>query len=103
MDCRPSKYSFYNTIVLSMNIHAHRWSDLMIGATITSYIDVTLVGNIIYKPADLVCMSLNPHLVRCLRINNSNGCAIHINKLIIDIGLKIIEPYLLPRRFETSR
>src|SRR5690606_20261409 len=101
VDSGPPEHTFDDTVV-RMNVDALAWRYLMVGTTIASDIDISVIGNVVHKPGYLIGMCLDHYLVTCLRIDYPYHGAIYVNRVVVHIRLEILEPYFLSFRFEAS-
>ncbi len=75
----------------------------MVGTPVPPHVNVSIIGNVVYKPRDLVGMGLYHNLVGCLWIDNSDNGAVDVYRIILHIGLKVVQPDLLSRSVKSCR
>ncbi|RYY39085.1 ATP-binding cassette domain-containing protein [archaeon] len=98
----PAKNTLYNAL-LGMQIHPHRRSNERIGTPIPPDKQIAIVGYVIDKPRNLVGMGFDNDFVVFTRAYNPNSSAVCVDNILVGVGFKVIQPNLLPRRFETRR
>ena len=86
---RPTENAFHNAF-FGVNIDAHGRCDLMIGTTISFYVDESFFRDIVHIPSDLVSMSLNDHFILGFRIDHAHNRTIYVREVAVDIGSQIV-------------
>ena len=102
VDGRPTEDSWYHPLV-RMDIDPHGGCDHVVGAPISTHVDIAVVFDVIDKPADLIGMCLNHHPIRCIGPDHCHRCTIGVGKVTIHIGLDVIQPDLLARSLKSRR
>src|SRR5690606_28619116 len=69
MDSRPAENTTHNPF-FTMDQYFLGRRDLVVGATITNYIDQAVIGNIVDVPGDLIGMRLDHYFIILSRIDH---------------------------------
>src|SRR5688572_15769601 len=86
-----------------MDIYPFGGCDLMVGTTVPSHVDVSVLRYIVYKPGYFVGVCLYYNLIVRFGIDNSCNRSVDIDHMLIYVRLYVIEPYSLAGRFKASR
>src|SRR5690606_16514678 len=84
MNCWPSKYARNHSLV-DMDIYSHRGRYHMIGSAISSHIDISVVFDIVDKPADFIGVSFDDYFKLRVGIDHTDGGSIVVREIGINV------------------
>ncbi len=99
---RPSKYGAHRAFV-RVNDNALARCNHMVAATVAAQVDKTLVGDVVYKPADLIGVGLDGHFVLLTRIDHRGYGAVSVYFIAVNVWFEVVDPGLLSQNFKTRR
>ena len=72
----------------------------MVTASVALQVDIAVRSNVMHEVADFVRMCLDDHLVRRVRIDHANHCAVGVDHVLVDVRAYVVQPKLLTTAFK---